>query len=85
MEIKHSEIFKPEIEVLSITEFIDKYNPGITTQAVDYAMKHDNIDFTWIGTDRYVVMTKKTRAYKPNESSTRDAKPGKTQTSTMRL
>lgn len=59
-------IFKKGAEVLSISDFAKGYGNGITTQAVDYAIKKDKIDFTSIGKRKFVVLTEKTKSYVPN-------------------
>ncbi len=85
-ELKGKEIFKDGIELLSISEYIKKYMPaGLTQQAIAYAMEKDKIDYTWVGTDRYVVMTAKTRTYAPSDNKTRDAKPAKTERTKLSL
>lgn len=72
MELGHNKVFLPGVEVVSIKEFSEKYGKGVSTQALDYAMNNDNLDFIKIGTDRFIVMTQKSRSYSPNENKNRE-------------
>lgn len=48
---------------------------NISSQAVDYAIKNDLVDYVDIGSRvRIIVMTDKTQGYQPNDSPKRDDK-----------
>lgn len=70
-KIEQEELLKKGVEVLSIVDYIEKYQDGLTSQAVSYAMGQDRIDYMQIGFERLVVMTEKTRQYVPNENNRR--------------
>lgn len=77
MELAQDKVMK--LEVLSVTDFAVKYGGNVSSQALYYAMDKDNIDFIRIGNDRFVVMTEKTKTYRPNEHKGRKAqKPVRT-------
>lgn len=59
-------------EMLPIKEFCSKYADGVTPQAVSYAINNGYVDFLWLGKERVVVMTEKTKAYTPNHHPKRD-------------
>lgn len=59
-------------EMLPIKEFCTKYGGGVTPQAVSYAINHGIVDFIWLGKERLVVMTDKTKGYDPNSHPDRE-------------
>lgn len=69
MELAEDKVFK--IPIYSISDFAKKFANGVQTQSVHYAMDNGIIDFIKIGTRKYVVMTAKTKEYKPNSSPRR--------------
>lgn len=69
MLLTNKQVFK--VETLSVSEFATKYGNGITSHAVYYAMDNDLVDYVTLGDRRYVVMTKRTKQYKPNDSPSR--------------
>lgn len=54
-----------KIKTLSVSEYTAKYHPGLSNQAIDYAMNKGKIDFVRQGRFRYVCLTKKTADYVP--------------------
>lgn len=73
-EIKRTDLMK--IETLSLVEYSEKYGDGVSPQALSYAINNDKIDFTWIGNERFIVMTEKTKEYTPNASPKRKGSTG---------
>ena len=65
MELTQSEIRNDDIPTMSIKDWIKRYHPGLSNQAVDYAMKHGKIDFVKYGKIRNVAMTVTTADYVP--------------------
>lgn len=62
-------------KLLTITEFRKKYAEGVSSQAVNYAIEHDLIDYVDIGPRvRAIVLTEKTLKYAPNKSKKRNYK-----------
>lgn len=70
MLLEKTNVFKQD--VLTITEFIEKYHEGLTPQAVKYAMESDNLDYVKIGSVYLVVLTEKTLSYTPNNNKNRE-------------
>lgn len=65
------EIIKKGCELMSITDFKNSVG-GVSTQAIDYAISKDLIDYIRVDNRvRVVAMTKKTKSYKPNKSKVR--------------
>lgn len=58
-------------EMLPISKFCAKHGGNVTPQAVSYCINEGKIDFTWLGKERLVVMTDKTKAYNPNPHPSR--------------
>lgn len=44
---------------------------NVSSSAIYYAIEHDMVDYYTIGDRSYIVITKLTRAYKPNDSPLR--------------
>lgn len=60
-----------QIGTMSQKEFA-KNHGGISLSAINYLMDKDKLDYTVFGGRfRYVVLTDKTKAYKPNASKKR--------------
>lgn len=75
-ELTKTSVFKAE--VLSISEYTEKYGGQVSPQAISYAMDNDKIDFVRVGKERLVVMTEKTKTYVPNSHPRRGASDNKT-------
>jgi hypothetical protein len=73
MYIELETVSKKKYQVESQAAF-KKRHPGITTQALRYAMDKDLIDYTKISEGRVIVLSPKTSAYTPNSSKKRLAK-----------
>ncbi len=59
-------------KVITITAFRKKYAEGVSSQAINYAIGNDLIDYLDIGPRvRLIVLTNKTLAYTPNSSPKR--------------
>ena len=59
-------------KLITINEFRNNYASGISSQAIDYAIKNDLIDHMDIGKRvRIIVLTEKTLGYEPNSSPKR--------------
>jgi len=58
-------------KVYTVKDFIEKFHPGLTQSAIDYAILNDKIDYCQPSRDRFIVLTKKTKSYKPNKSKKR--------------
>lgn len=69
MEFRKEDVLK--IDCMSITDFCKVYGDGVSSQAVNYNMAKGNIDFVKIGTENLVVLTDKSKAYRPNASPVR--------------
>lgn len=54
-------------ELLTLKEYSEKYTGGVSVQAINYAIDHDKLDFCWVGQQRMIVMTEKTKTYVPNQ------------------
>lgn len=64
-------VINKKYEVISTTEFRESLG-NITPQALAYAIKKDLVDFVRISpTVRIIVLTEKTKSYKPNASKLR--------------
>lgn len=63
MELKQTEIKNKRY--LPITEFIQLYHPGLSKQAILYAIRKDWLDYYSPGRERFIVLTKKSMLYKP--------------------
>jgi len=69
------EVLKDNCVLVSIHEFRHNHAKGISTQAMDYAIKHDLIDYVKIDNMvRVIALTEKTLSYTPNKSKTRRSK-----------
>lgn len=68
MELSNDKVFK--IDVLPIKEFAAQ-SGGVSSSAVYYAIEHNLIDWIQIGDRKYIVLSKLTKQYKPNESPNR--------------
>ena len=75
MLLTADKILKKEIH--SIKDFAGILNISLT--AVYSAIANEHIDYTTIGTTKFIVMTKLTKEYKPNKSPRR-VKPKKKKT-----
>lgn len=69
-KLKYSDLVKTVetgVEILSIRDFIDKYHPGLTPEAIQYSITKDKIDYTipYNGRQRFIVMTELTQSYEP--------------------
>lgn len=61
-------------KLMSITEFRNTKAQGVSSQAINYAIENDKIDYIKVNNKvRIIVLTKKTLAYKPNASKKRAA------------
>lgn len=72
-EIK-DKILKEEYrdKIVTITDFRKNYAGGISSQAIDYAIANDLIDYADLGKRaRVIVLTEKTLGYVPNKSPKR--------------
>lgn len=69
MEMEQKMVSK--FELISVSDFATQYGEGVTPQALYYAMGKGKIDFMRVGKDRIVVMTTKSKRYKPNAHSKR--------------
>lgn len=63
--------------MVAISEYAKDYCGGVTPQAISHAIGTDKIDFVWLGKERMVVLTKKTKEYTPNSHPNRGASGGK--------
>ena len=72
-ELKKNKVIDEKLKYLTIQEFIDKYHPGLTAPAINYAMKKsvDKIDYFTPGRERLIVLTEKTLSYRPINHPTR--------------
>ena len=68
-KLKKDTVFK--VEVLSLTEYSEKYGNGVTTQALAYAIDNDKLDYILMGNARFIVMTNKSKSYVPNSHPNR--------------
>ncbi len=71
-KLKNDSVFK--VEVLSVSEYADKYGNGVSSQALSYAMDHDKLDYVRVGNQRLICMTNKSKSYVPNSHPHRDKK-----------
>ncbi len=67
MEFTEQQILKKEIR--SVAEFARELN--ISSSAVSYCIANDSIDYCILRGKYYIVLTTRTRSYKPNESPLR--------------
>ena len=65
MELTISTVNVEGYDYMSIQDFIDKYHPGLSVQAVHYCCRKDKVDFIKPGRERLIVLTEKTLSYKP--------------------
>lgn len=65
MEISQKQISAEQIPTMSIGDWINRYHPGLTNQAVDYAMRKGKIDYVKYGRFRNVALTSVTADYVP--------------------
>ena len=65
---------KETVELQSLMQFRESHG-NIKNQAVHYAMQNDLIDYILVGSGkagtRMIVLTEKTKTYKPNNSAKR--------------
>lgn len=69
-----SKVIRPSFEgkLKTINEFRKTNGKGISSQAIDYAIKNDLIDYIQFGDRvRVIVLTPKTLEYVPNDSPKR--------------
>lgn len=69
-EIKAKELREKAYITMNKTEFATHVG-GVTSQALDYALREDIIDYTYVGKHRVIVLTPKTKLYTPNEHKNR--------------
>jgi len=74
MEISKEIVIKKRYNYLTIKEFINRFNPPLTKESVNYLIENDKVDFMRPGNERFIVMTKKTESYKPNSYANRITK-----------
>lgn len=60
-----------KVELLSLSEYSEKYGNGVTAQALSYAMDNDKLDYVVLGNIRYIAMTSKSKSYVPNSHPSR--------------
>jgi hypothetical protein len=65
MELTQQQIREDNTPTMSIKAWIDRYHPGLSNQAVDYAMKNNKIDYVKYGRFRNVALTVTTADYVP--------------------
>lgn len=63
-----------KVEVLTLSEYSTKYGNGVSTQALSYSMENDKLDYIILGSQRFIVMTAKSKSYVPNSHPNRDSK-----------
>ena len=64
MEIKVGKILQKGVKLQSIKEFADSHN--VTPQAVGYLITQDKLDYIKIGSERMILLNKKSKDYNPN-------------------
>lgn len=64
-QIKKDKVLKDKLGFLTIQEFIDKYHPGLTAPAINYAITEDKVDYMQPGRERFIVLSEKTLKYQP--------------------
>ena len=66
-KLKKEDVISQKMKYVTIQEFIDKYHPGLTPPAINYAMRKDidKIDYFTPGRERLIVLTEKTLKYQP--------------------
>lgn len=67
MLLTNNKVFKKEVK--SVPEFASHLD--VTSSAIYTAIANDKIDYCLIAGHKTIVMTARTKAYKPNESSKR--------------
>lgn len=70
-ELTSDHVRKHKIQTLSLKEYITQYHPGLTNQALDYAMRKGYINYVKKGRFRYICLTAKTADYVPRQDKTR--------------
>jgi hypothetical protein len=70
MQLKKEDVLK--LPIVSVSEFAKNYAGGVSSQAISYAMEKDKVDYVWLGDERFVVLTDKTKLYSPNASQKRN-------------
>lgn len=70
-KISKNKVIKEKLKYLTISEFIEKYHPGLTAPAINYAIKNDKVDYFQPGRERLIVLTEKTLKYNPINHPTR--------------
>ena len=67
-------VTEKKIKTMSVSEYTAKYHPGLSNQAIDYAMNRGKVDFVKMGRFRYVCLTKKTADYVPRNDAKREGR-----------
>ncbi len=71
MEISNK-VIKSPYKLMSVNEFRFEYGAGVTPQAISYACSKDKLDYLKISDSlKVIVLTEKSKSYKPNKSKKR--------------
>lgn len=66
MEISKEEVVEKGYEFVTVQTFCDSFNPdSISRENVFYLIKNDKVDYMRPGNERFIVMTDKTKSYRP--------------------
>jgi len=69
-EITSEELKKKNYKTMSKTEFAKSVG-NVTSQALDYVLEQDKIDYIMVGSHRVIVLTEKTKLYTPSKNKNR--------------
>lgn len=70
-KLKKKDVLDGKLKFMTITEFIEKYHPGLKSMSVDYAIRKGKVDYFKPGRERFIVLTKNTLSYNPIDHPTR--------------